>query len=154
MKAFFDILFGNIFRGVVAVIITYFALYYYPIDPDLGFMIAILAVAMYVVGIFYGYVAQGIFMPGKQNGAQRTASLFAWIAVLSLIVACAFGLSGSDESSLHPTSIANMCAFMTIVLWILSHALLGVIWNIATTKTIAQTTPDPRIGGNHPKKVD
>lgn len=153
MRTFINFLFGNPFRAVVAAIVAAYSFLHYPYDRDITALLVVIVVAMYAVGLVYGYVAQTLFMAGKTTAGQRIVSLFAWVATLAMITMSALGLWMSGESNLHPTSIANMKVLMVSIFWTLSHAMLGVIWNIVSTKTIANQVPRPRIESGRLEKV-
>ncbi len=139
MRKILDFLFGNIFRLIITAIAVIFAVTHYPIAMDDGIQYFVIGFGLmgYVIGFAYGYAAQTTFFDKQRS---RWAVVLVWIALTAVPSLAIMAHITSYQSTLHPTSLANVRALTLVVAITITHALFAVIYSIVTTKIISAPT--------------
>jgi hypothetical protein len=136
MRAYLDLMFNNIFRAAVTAAVIIFALYHYPTVTEI--MIILPGIIGFVIGLVYGYLAQLRFAPGNSaTPHQRIVALIGWFAFAVLLGLGGYLFFSIPKSTLHPQSVLNIRSLTFALIVPLAHALLGVIYNILSTRTVA-----------------
>jgi len=141
----FDFFFGNIFRFAVTAIAVVFAITHHPVASDVTVLVAMLGMVSFMIGVVYGYVAQSPFF--DRGGVRIIVALFGWAVILGIPAGTGFAYFTPYEGVLDPTSVANVKAIFLVVFVTLTHATLGVIWNILSTRTMTYIPNHHKIQG-------